>query len=355
MIAIIVETPYQLMNALNIVYSKYKDECMLFITKDMFMSNKKFIIETNNKYIKKVFYFRKEAKKINTIGRMFQKIVYKEKRILLRHIENFDKSCLNIKFDKIICVKYSNIALIIQKYMTNKAKIELIEEGIGEYLVDNSLDKNKELSNFIERKYLSAPSLYKFSTYTKIEKSPILNDSEEFKELLDDIFSYKKDLNKYKKIIYFQQSFSKDYGMEGFDFLEKKILDLIKKEIDLSNFTIKYHPRYDSEKNSEFNELETLSPWECSINDLKDINEMILISICSTALITPKLLCDKEPIVICTIKIYEKYMKEILKEYNYYENALVLFNEVKNKYRNKEKFMIPSTLNELKNCLKMYK
>jgi len=63
MIAIIVETPYQLMNALNIVYSKYKGECMLFITKDMFMSNKKFIIETNNKYIKKVFYFRKEAKK----------------------------------------------------------------------------------------------------------------------------------------------------------------------------------------------------------------------------------------------------------------------------------------------------
>ena len=52
MIAIIVETPYQLMNALNIVYSKYKDECILFITKDMFMSNKKFIIETNNKYIK---------------------------------------------------------------------------------------------------------------------------------------------------------------------------------------------------------------------------------------------------------------------------------------------------------------
>ncbi len=354
MIAIMCETPFQLLNALNIVYTKYNEECILFITEDMFESEKKFKINSTNSIIKKIYKVERNLKKNNLLERILSKL----SRVFLDYDEiKLRKKIPNFRdyksIDKFICIKYSDCAFDIYKKVKKNKKIEinLIEEGIGEYVLENGAAIEWKEKKYINKHYLMAPELYKLPTNIKIEKSPYLNNSNEFKEILQDIYHYRKDISKFKKIIYFGQAFAEDYKMPEFTKIEGDIFNKLLENINYENIVVKLHPRSDIMLNENIECINTISPWECSVNDIEDIENRIIISTSSTTIITPKLFCNKEPYVICTIKIYEKYMKEILKEYNYYEKLVKFLNDVKSTYMNKSKFFMPNTLEELEKIL----
>lgn len=350
MVAILCETPFQLISALNIAYTKYKEECVLFIMEDMYMSNTKFKITPKHDFIKGVYKIERNV----IIDKFYTKILYnhgyKGKAVLKEYIPKMD---YKLDIDKIICIKYTlYLAECMKNSLKNgkKIEIELIEEGIGEYLIDNV----QYLQKF--HQYMMKPELCDgLKKNTNILKTPYLSETDKFKNIMNAIFNYKEDLKFYKDIIYFAQNFAKDYNIENFELLENKIYRVISENAKDKKVCIKLHPRAEKKQVKNFETLATISPWESAINDINNIENKILISISSTAIITPKLMCNKEPYVICLIYIFEEYMKEILKDYNYTDKLIDLLNNVKNSYKNKEKFFMPKDIEELKAILEKIK
>lgn len=355
MIAIMCETPFQLLNALNIVYTKYKEDCIIFITEEMFETSKKFKINCeNNSFIKGIYKVERKMPEFNfwerVISKLFRTILHYDYIKLRKKIPEF-KDFKSI--DRIICIKYSDCAFDICKMLKRKKKIEIniIEEGIGEYVLENGVLFESKDNRYVKKIFLISPELYNIPLNVPIEKSPNLNSSPEFKKILDNIYQYKKENKEFRDVIYFEQAFSKDYNIPEVNKIEKMIFDKIIKNVDKEKVVVKLHPRNEDKLDNDLKIINTLSPWECSANDLENIENKVLISISSTAIITPKLFCDKEPYVICTIKIYEKYMKNIFKEYNYYDNLVEFLESVQNTYKSHDKFFMPNNIEEFEEIL----
>jgi len=347
-IAILCETPFQLISALNIAYTKYKEECILFIMEDMYMSDVKFKITTKHDFIKGIYRIERNV----TINNFYTKFLYnhgyKGKAILKAYIPEMD---YRLNIDKIICIKYTlYLAECMKKSLKNRKdiEIELIEEGLGEYLIDNVQYSQKFNQYMMQPEWCND-----LKKSANILKAPYLSETDEFKDIMNAIFNYKKDLKFYNDIIYFAQNFAKDYNIHDFEVLENKIYQVMNENRKDKKICIKLHPRAERKQIENFEILSTIGPWESVINDINDIQNKILISISSTAIITPKLMCNKEPYVICLIYIFEEYMKEILKDYNYTERLIRLLNNVKASYKDKEKFFMPKSVEELKEVLKM--
>ena len=116
--------------------------------------------------------------------------------------------------------------------------------------------------------------------------------------------------------------------------------------IGYENSVIKKHPRSSSEdfKNIKYFETNGI-PFELYCLNVNMTNK-ILISYSSTAVATPKILFDQEPIVI----VLTKLIKPITGEKNLFED---FFNAVKRAYRNPKRFMIPSNMDELIQIISM--
>ena len=357
MIAIFCETPYQLLNALNLVYSEFREECVLYVMKDMFKSNVRFDINVKNKgYIKSVKEVRRDTYKISFFSRALSKlygiVAGHKKRIIRRHITNVN---LKERYDKFICIKYSFAASLVYDYMKEKPEVYQVEEGIGEYLLLNDFDyadNKNNICNHVKCKYISEPRLYPRADKFNLKKSPYLSTDMEFTDLLENIFHYRKELPLYKRYIYFGQAFAQDYENPEFENIEGNCFKIFAEILDYDDLSIKKHPRNTSDICDEFGSIHTLAPWECCINELDDIENRVIISISSTALITPKLMCDKEPYLIVLAKLYAKELKKIYTERNYYDKLIELFEQVKVLYRDSNKVFIPESMDELKTILK---
>ena len=80
------------------------------------------------------------------------------------------------------------------------------------------------------------------------------------------------------------------------------------KKYRIKKYVLSYIQELKKKQIKNFKILSTIGPWESAINDIDDIESKILISISSTAIITPKLMCNKEPYVISLVYIFEEYI-----------------------------------------------
>ena len=76
-----------------------------------------------------------------------------------------------------------------------------------------------------------------------------------------------------------------------------------------------------------------------------DLDRSCLISVLSTAVISPKMLFDKEPMVLLLCNID-------MKASNVDDRFVHIYKDVQSMYRNPERFMIPESLEELEDCLR---
>ena len=110
------------------------------------------------------------------------------------------------------------------------------------------------------------------------------------------------------------------------------------------NFLYKTHPN--EVLNGIHNRFEiyhTNSPWELNINSCEDNN--ILISVFSTASITPKILYNKEPRVIFLFRLLQPYL---------FFQAEEFLVRVRNSYQNKNRVVAPRTIKELSEILSKF-
>ena len=107
------------------------------------------------------------------------------------------------------------------------------------------------------------------------------------------------------------------------------------------NFYYKAHPNEILNGiHDRFELYHTNFPWELNINSLEDSS--ILISVFSTAAITPKILYNKEPRLIFLFRLLHPYL---------FFQAEEFLKRVKNSYHNKDRVVAPRTINELSEIL----
>lgn len=149
---------------------------------------------------------------------------------------------------------------------------------------------------------------------------------------------YKDEIEIYrtKKIIFFDE-----YLIDN-DLVKQKreieLLQLICKQVGGENVIFKPHPRsvkYPQIEGVTISKNNTI-PFEIIIQCMPSIENKILISSCSTACITPKLIFNKEPAIIILSRLFGEE-----------EHILKIFRNTELAYEQKNKFKIPHNVEEL--------
>lgn len=133
------------------------------------------------------------------------------------------------------------------------------------------------------------------------------------------------------------------------DELNKNIIAHILQAVPKETFIIRRHPSHPYNSVFEKTKLKVddgRSMWEtsCALNGIS--KKHVLICFSSTALVIPKFLFDKEPIVICLYPLLNWRDKRRRGETDGF------FKMIKNSYREPERFLIVDNLKDLVNLLR---
>lgn len=360
MIAFFCGTPYQIIIATHLSYSEWKDELVDVYILDHFTGAKD---------------MADRLRKLNLFHRVvFCEVLYlldtfsakRPKRILQRFdmytfsCEKIVESHLDYNGQIYSDVYYSYPDLIIKlalkvfhKYNAN-LKTHLFEDGFGAYFPLPKYNKRYNevfywltgVSKLVWR-YDSIrvfrPELM-FETNVPINKiAPINVDDETYRNIQNAVFDFSTSDCINERVVYFEQP---NYNVPTLDDLLKDIVSPYLAD----NAIVKLHPRTKHpDRFKEFNVYKNNGvPWEIIVQN-SDIEDKILISSHSTALLTPKLLFDKEPIVVFLYNL-----PEVKKLFNFADSRPIIrdfIERFKQLYGHPERVIIPNSLEEFNNYL----
>ncbi len=278
-------------------------------------------------------------------------------------ISRFDvkKLLKNKRYDK---VYYNSDGWLLNSIIYSclkdkKAKNIFVENGINPYITPydskqwylrafiNCSGMTCMDGRFIDSRYIFEPSLMQVKQRGRIiQLKKIDRDDETYKRNVNHIFEYDTSLDSFadKEIIIMEQGPRKEaIDMYG---LWKKVSKLI----PMDRAIVKSHPRQKQGNliGLGFDIFERyVTPWEViSLN--QNMSNKTLLSIFSTACIYPKIMYDDEPRIIMLYKL-------IGIDYSFFGKGMIGFVEgVGNLYRNKERFFVPETWEELEVYCKKY-
>ncbi|XCP85372.1 polysialyltransferase family glycosyltransferase [Roseburia hominis] len=179
-----------------------------------------------------------------------------------------------------------------------------------------------------------------------VTQMPRLAFTEETRHMLLDIFSVGKDDEINEKCIIFDtlRPF-KDLTDADYDEIDK-CYSLITEYIGKTNVVCKPHPRSVERTNVEIELYKKQElPMEVLYSGMSDIENRILVSYTSTAIFTPVILFDKEPIVISLHRILSHTRSSEIFE--------PIFEKFKRIYKNPERVVAPATKEQLMSFLSM--
>lgn len=256
----------------------------------------------------------------------------------------FVEESITNTYDYICVPKISRITFSIW-LLNKKAKIQLYEEGMGTYYggkhmcyeynthqgLYKFLNNGKDFSNY-ESIYVNNPSLYLDSDTEKVIQIPKFDIKclDYLRDLFKNILF--KDPN--KKVFWIGQYLK--------DEMNKSINDSL---IQCSNDVVFCpHPRIKMDINKDFSVLNNRI-WELGLLNISELDNRCFVSGYSTAVFSPKLLYDKEPYLILTINL-------IHSDDEHFKTMAKIIDRFKETYKDKDKIMLPSNDEELKECVK---
>ena len=269
-------------------------------------------------------------------------------------------------------IVYSNIyvssnsilpRLVILYYIKKGYNINVnyFEDGIGSYIKDFAYNINKG-DKFVRKilfgekalktdydRYLFAPEVYKRlnpGNNVQLYKIEVDWHNKTWKEMFNYIFEYKDVYNIKEKVIILDEEFNKSLSSNEMYSIEE-IYNLFNRSFGIDNTIIKKHPRNTRPDLTGFHYYENYQvPFETLCMN-KEMQDIVLVSIGSTAAVTPKLLLEEEPYVIMLYKILEG--KRISKDFDQF------FLYIKNYYSDSERFLIPENFEELEESIHIIK
>ena len=235
----------------------------------------------------------------------------------------------------------------------------MYDEGVGSYVgqFKQKSKINRLLENIITggvsdkmkiKRLLYQPELdYKYEQEKgQIGKIAPIGDIDRVnKGIYEYVFDYKIPELKQIKCIFFD-------GIREDQFKSKKALDemqnlyqVIEDAVGAENMIVKTHPRAINKYHHKCAEFPTSScPFEINLLELS-LDNIVLVSISSSSVVTPKILFDSEPCVILLSDISQRYFKTP-------QNLKYFFKRVGNIYKNKNNFCIPNSVVEMKTQIK---
>lgn len=235
------------------------------------------------------------------------------------------------------------------KLTQSQAEFVEYEDGLRNYCYDdtearartglfnliNKLFLNNRLSYDITTVYLNQKEAHTGTQFTAVLDIPKATEPKQENDILKTVFEYcENTVYREHKFVYLTQPLSETTLTKAQLETEKDILSVLDK-----GTVVRVHPRQSAEDYQNFFLDTANNLWELECQD-KITDEHVLISAFSTALFTPKMLCDKEPTVIFTYKLYGSSL-----------DFTNLTDMLRRMYRHPERVIVPNTLEELKVCL----
>lgn len=344
-------TQYQLLNILNFVYNDIESS-----KKSSYLH-----IVTNKRNKCSFEQIRKEILKYDLFIEIYliddleyNEVAYLRKfntfRSFMTEILSCKKKELHNESD-ILVIPCATFIFEIIANRINPSTIYFIDDGIGSYFGNIKLKTMTKSHLFLSRllrKELIVSKLYinnkkKCSSTVCREICELPNmDNIDFLGIVEKIFGIHS-INIYftNKFVFLDQPLC-EIG-KGLDEQKEAILNNIQFTVN-NNILFRKHPRSKLETANKMLLIDdTMNLWE--FVNLKYIrNDTVLIGIFSTALFTPKLLFDLEPIIVFTFLLYpfeSKFKSQLLSS----------AKNLKEGYVDKKKIFIPETEEDLMNIL----
>ena len=352
---------YQLLNAIMII-REYRIDADLIVTRESIWSECKLDILSEEKIFHHIYKWTflletladdKIKKPSDKIKIQTKKIItYLNKKRIWNSLPNKDN-----QYTRINIAYIDSITLWIYTYFKKTgASLSLYEDGTYSYsfleveqtFIRKIMGKILYGKTNIEecaRIYVKHPEkLRRGSHNVKILKIEENYDSDVLARVLLPLYNSTEESMKSfeKKVIYFDQNIELDEVKN----IQKKIASETAQIFGRKNVLIKLHP---SSRNIDYGKdiivFKERLPFELAIID-KNMNNKVLISIFSTACMTPKLDFNQEPYIIFTYKLYgnsfsinEKYLEQI--------------DQLTESYNDKSKVKVPNSMDEYMQMIKL--
>ncbi len=195
--------------------------------------------------------------------------------------------------------------------------------------------------------YMYSPGEYKHYEYFNIKKIEIPDDRD-YLRTINGLFDYVE--YQERSFIFFDQC-GNDQTSERYVNTDSSILQLLNESFDKTELYVKKHPKrrgklYENDGWAIYPVKQTV-PFEISVLNMKNINEVTLMSGCSAACFTPKMLFGYEPRVVFLYKVLSNMFGE--------ENISkldVAVESLRVLYKDKKKICVPKSKEELYECLR---
>ena len=349
-IAICAATPFQSLNAVNLAMHSLDDDTRKILFYRNYSPTTDKILQGILQYsiFDEVYEYdlvKKDNKPLYLLNDIVQAI---NPRLFLKWIT---KKHIDIKKQKInmITVTSGTEFEVALTRIFPDAKIIAYDDGLGSYVGDivhdqklkwiwrvlgRRTDRIKPICLYVNNVEFCESTLSK----KKMRLAPLNTMDKEEKQLLNKIFGMgNTDLYSNRRLVYLSQPIEE--VSNGLGKIEKKLEESLEKFADQGIY--RKHPRDTHETNLKFTEDQSGCLWEFICGEKINDNS-ILLSLCSSAQIMPKILYNNEPWIIFTYKLYG------LEESDVYKNRFKpIVDMIKHKYRSKKKIIEPESVEEL--------
>ena len=358
--AFLCTTPFQIFNALRFIMNDSMESCGhsdLYIYGGFANSISLYERLLNSGVFNHVYYIAAMPKakfksKIYGLIILFWKIIFS--RVTLQKYAT-TKIDFTSKYEYLVYSSTPPIVLMLCRTLKHQSAIG-IDDGLASYYCDDlANDMHSPVFHLVNRIFFGGTLIEKFEKiflnnsemydgaleHTKVFSLSGKEWTEEKIETIYRIFGYKDNcIYQNHRVVYLMmvgasKTFPINYTKET-EVL--KILD------DCSHdfLVIRRHPRQAEIDTSEYVVDNISNMWELEC-DKQITDDSILVSVCSTAQFTPKILYNKEPYLIFVYKIVLE-ANDI--ERNAVDNMENLINKLKNSYKNPEKIFVPETFED---------
>lgn len=259
---------------------------------------------------------------------------------------SFTKEEICGSYDAIVIPKFTTIMAAVWQ-VNKKAELYLHEDGAGSYFAYFDMELRSKSYMILYKFFNHNRNFYDYSKiyincpqfYTRDDKELAVKIPEYDKENLESVRKLlteeveKEDRN--KDIFWFSQVLDSNKGKESFT--SEEALDYLKKYKDRVIYFP--HPRNPIDSD-EFDPPKNKQIWEIRTLNLENIESDLIISVHSTACLTPKILFNKEPYVILLYKVV------ISHDWPYFERMDDVISKFKRSYSDPEKVFVPETIQE---------
>jgi hypothetical protein len=344
MIALVCDTPYQLISAILVAERVAPGEPLVFfINTYLYFEEQTFGYSDGHPRVRQILYY---GRKHMGAGRLLAGLA--RPHAMLKHINGYERG---MDVGAIVASRTAYMATYLyNEYSRDNPglPVYLIEEGIGEYtsnMVHTRFTKacaalgRKTHMDHIAKAFFSAPALYPYQTPFPVEKIPAMGAAA--REVVEAVFgleNIRRGGNRLdaRHCIFLSEPNSCEMkeraDAAAYDAEESRIMDATADAAGREDIIIKVHPIDPNFKKEGIETFYTQLPMESLLLTM-DCADKYFVSSMSTAMLTPKLLFDLEPRLIFTYKLLDKLLGKFLPDarrrryYDFIEGVMGLYRD----------------------------